>query len=158
MDVLTRNRDETLALARALGEKLSPAIILLEGEMGAGKTAFSKAFAEGAGSHDDTGSPTYAIVSEYEGDRGPIYHFDLYRIEDLDELYAVGFDDYLDQDAATLLVEWPDVAELEDDPALKNRIVKIELTPEGDGRRLSISGTEDREEEIRQILKERRMD
>lgn len=152
MDVLTRNRDETLTLARTLGEHLSPAIILLEGEMGAGKTAFSKAFAEGAGSHDDTGSPTYAIVSEYEGEKGPIYHFDLYRIEDLDELYAVGFDDYLDQEDATLLVEWPDVAELEDDPALKSRIVKIELTPEGDGRRVSITGSDAREEEIRQIL------
>lgn len=158
MDVLTRNRDETLSLARRLGERLSPAILLLYGAMGAGKTAFTKAFAEGAGSTDDTGSPTYAIVSEYEGRRGPIYHFDLYRIEDPDELYAVGFDDYLDEPEATLIVEWPQIARLEDDPALRERIIRISLAPEGDGRRLGITAAGEREEEIRQILENRRED
>lgn len=80
------------------------AFLSLEGEMGVGKTAFARGFARAlgcAGVH----SPTYTVVNEYRGDPLPVFHFDLYRIEDEDELYAIGFDDYLARDGY-ILCEW----------------------------------------------------
>ncbi len=93
------------ALARALTEEgLRQAFLSLEGEMGVGKTAFARGFARALGC---TGvhSPTYTVVNEYRGDPFPVFHFDLYRIGDEDELYAIGFDDYLGRDGF-LLCEW----------------------------------------------------
>lgn len=113
LSIRTRSPEETERMAARLGEKLeAPLIFLLNGGLGAGKTAFSKAFAKGAGSTDDTASPTYTIAATYDSPRGPIHHFDLYRLADPDELYETGFDDYLEDETAFLLVEWPEKAEL----------------------------------------------
>lgn len=80
------------------------ACITLRGEMGVGKTAFVRGFAHALGI-TSVKSPTYTVVNEYKGEPLPIFHFDLYRIADEDELYAIGFDDYLGRDGF-ILCEW----------------------------------------------------
>jgi tRNA threonylcarbamoyladenosine biosynthesis protein TsaE len=85
----------------------TPGMIALLGPMGAGKTHFSKGFARGLGYLGEVTSPTFSIVQEYHGGRFPIFHFDLYRIDHVNELLALGWDDYLDQNGI-LLVEWAD--------------------------------------------------
>lgn len=82
-------------------------MIALLGPMGAGKTHFAKGFARGIGFAGEVTSPTFSIVQEYHGGRWPIFHFDLYRIKDAEELWALGWDDYGDQ-SGILLVEWAD--------------------------------------------------
>lgn len=106
--IRTKSSQETFDFGKYLGEAMDfPLIIFLQGEMGAGKTVFSKGFVTGMGLDDEVTSPTYTIVNEY-GNPPKIYHFDLYRLSDPDELYEMGFDDYLNQ-GCTLLVEWPDL-------------------------------------------------
>jgi tRNA threonylcarbamoyladenosine biosynthesis protein TsaE len=106
--IRTKSWQETYDLAKRLGEAFGfPLVIFLRGEMGAGKTVFSKGFVKGAGIDDDVTSPTYTIVNEY-GDPPRIFHFDLYRLQDGDELYEMGFEDYLNQ-GGTLILEWPDL-------------------------------------------------
>jgi tRNA threonylcarbamoyladenosine biosynthesis protein TsaE len=84
-----------------------PGMIALLGSMGTGKTHFAKGFARGVGFAGEVTSPTFSIVQEYHGGRWPIFHFDLYRIKDAEELWALGWDDYGDQNGI-LLVEWAD--------------------------------------------------
>ncbi|AFA49698.1 tRNA (adenosine(37)-N6)-threonylcarbamoyltransferase complex ATPase subunit type 1 TsaE [Acetobacterium woodii] len=106
--VVTKSSQETFDFGKYLGEVIDfPLTIFLQGEMGAGKTLFSKGFVAGKGLTDEVTSPTYTIVNEY-GDPPTIFHFDLYRLHDLDELYEMGFEDYLTQ-GCTLLLEWPDL-------------------------------------------------
>lgn len=78
------------------------------GDLGAGKTAFSKAFARAMGYSGLVNSPTFTLLNVYEEARLPIYHFDCYRIEDPDEIYAVGFDEYIFGDGVCL-IEWADI-------------------------------------------------
>ena len=132
LSIRTRSPEETERMAARLGEKLeAPLIFLLNGGLGAGKTAFSKAFAKGAGSTDDTASPTYTIAATYDSPRGPIHHFDLYRLADPDELYETGFDDYLEDETAFLLVEWPEKAA----PHTPAPDLTLALAPRPDGSR-----------------------
>jgi tRNA threonylcarbamoyladenosine biosynthesis protein TsaE len=100
--------DETRALGHKLGALLQPFdVVALYGELGAGKTLFVKAVAEGAGA-PGASSPTFAIVNQYEG-RLRLHHFDLYRLQGPGDLFALGFEDLLAEPAATL-VEWADRA------------------------------------------------
>ena len=131
LSIRTRSPEETERMAARLGEKLeAPLIFLLNGGLGAGKTAFSKAFAKGAGSTDDTASPTYTIAATYDSPRGPTHHFDLYRLADPDELYETGFDDYLEDETAFLLVEWPEKAELNGPSCVYVDILADETAPD----------------------------
>lgn len=92
-------------LGRAVGERLFPgALILLEGELGAGKTVFARGVGRGLGVRGPIGSPTFNILIVYNG-RLPFHHFDLYRLEDDEELFELGIDEYLEGDGVTL-VEW----------------------------------------------------
>lgn len=92
---------------RRLAGELGPgAIVSLEGGLGAGKTTLAKGIAAGLGVHDTVTSPTFTIISEYLG-RIPLYHMDLYRIEDEEELYNLGIDDFLYGDGVCL-IEWID--------------------------------------------------
>lgn len=106
----TKSELETLEFGKSLGEKASPGdIFLLKGDLGVGKTVFAKGFALGLGIEEPVVSPTFTIVHEYEG-RLPLYHFDVYRIADPDEMYDIGFDEYLYGDGVCL-IEWPEMVE-----------------------------------------------
>jgi tRNA threonylcarbamoyladenosine biosynthesis protein TsaE len=104
---VTRSTDETLDLARAVGELLRPGdVISLVGELGAGKTVFARGVARALGVTDLVVSPTFTIVREYEG-RVPLVHVDVYRIDAVQELHDLGFEEVVRDDAVTL-VEWGD--------------------------------------------------
>lgn len=108
-EIITHSPAETEALGARLAAHLTEtgkrrAFIAFFGEMGVGKTAFARGFAEALGARA-TRSPTYTVVNEYRTAGLPIFHFDLYRIADADELYAIGFDDYLAREGFCLC-EW----------------------------------------------------
>lgn len=111
LQVVSHSEEETIALAEKIISFLKPGdLIILTGELGAGKTAFVKGLAKGLGHNsDDVNSPSYTIVNEYQGER-PLYHFDLYRIGDSSELVEIGWDEYLSRDAL-VVVEWGERAE-----------------------------------------------
>ncbi len=112
-------------------------IILYEGDMGAGKTHFTKGIAKYLNVEDEVTSPTFALVNEYCGDI-PLFHFDLYRIDSYDDLYAIGFFDYLDR-GGIIAAEWSEnIAELKEElgVVITIRIEKLSET----GRRIIVSG------------------
>jgi len=98
---------QTEQIAEGIGQGITaPAFIALSGEMGMGKTTFVRGLAAAFDAGNDVSSPTFAFVNEYHG-REVIYHFDLYRISDLNDLISIGYFDYLDQ-KAILVFEWPE--------------------------------------------------
>ena len=99
--------------------------------MGAGKTTFIKAICEELGSTDVITSPTFAIVNEYTANNFPIYHFDLYRIKKLEELYDIGAEDYF-YSGNPCFIEWPEMAE----SALPDETIKITIVPQDNGSRI----------------------
>ncbi|MFC7348246.1 tRNA (adenosine(37)-N6)-threonylcarbamoyltransferase complex ATPase subunit type 1 TsaE [Chryseobacterium zhengzhouense] len=92
--------------------KLEHNILLLKGNLGAGKTTFTQFLLKNLGSDDEISSPTYSIVNEYNSPKGKIYHFDLYRLKNIDEVYDIGIEEYLDN-AFLCIIEWPEVYEEE---------------------------------------------
>lgn len=105
-----RNLEELDAVADHLVSLSHAAqIFLFQGGMGAGKTTLIKRLCTKLGVEDETGSPTFSIVNEYARKNGPIYHFDLYRIEKEDELFDLGHEEYL-HSGYLCLVEWPELA------------------------------------------------
>lgn len=99
------NENETKEFAKEFAKTLKPGdIVTLDGDLGAGKTVFTKGICEYFNVKDYVVSPTYTIVNEYRGDI-PIYHFDIYRLEEEEELYNIGFYEYLNSDAL-VIVEW----------------------------------------------------
>lgn len=110
-EFITNSAKETYALAMRLGNLInSGCVIAFKGDLGSGKTCFTTGLAKGLEYCGEANSPTFAIVNEYLGGRLPIYHFDMYRIADEDELYSIGFYDYLDADAV-LAIEWSENVE-----------------------------------------------
>lgn len=87
-------------------------ILLLKGNLGAGKTTFTQFLLKNLGSEDEVNSPTYSIVNEYNSPKGKIYHFDLYRLKNIDEVYDIGIEEYLDN-SFLCIIEWPEVYEEE---------------------------------------------
>ena len=107
-------RTHSTAETEALGEELAPklqahTVIAFTGDLGAGKTAFVRGLARGVGVTDRVTSPTFTIVNEYEGGRLPLFHFDLYRLGDGEELFDIGWEDYLDR-GGVCAVEWSERA------------------------------------------------
>lgn len=136
IDLITESREESERLAERLAKHVeAPALILLDGELAAGKTTFVRGFAKGFGSTDETSSPTYTLANIYSSPRGQINHLDLYRLEDANDLDIIGFEDYISAPAVTL-IEWPEIAELEDQAQL---IIKIEVLDEN-RRRFKLKG------------------
>ncbi|MFY1045627.1 tRNA (adenosine(37)-N6)-threonylcarbamoyltransferase complex ATPase subunit type 1 TsaE [Chryseobacterium sp. GP-SGM7] len=88
--------------------KLKHNILLLKGNLGAGKTTFSQFLLKNLGSEDEVNSPTYSIVNEYNSPKGKIFHFDLYRLKNIDEVYDIGIEEYLDN-SFLCIIEWPEV-------------------------------------------------
>lgn len=110
-------------------------VFALIGQMGAGKTAFSKAFAAGLGVKGTVNSPTFTILNVYEDGRLPMYHFDAYRIEDPDEMREIGFEEYLYGDGVCV-IEWADI--VEDILPMKYILVKIDVLSDIE-RRIQVS-------------------
>lgn len=101
------NSNETLKLGEIIGKSLNPgSIIALVGDLGAGKTVLVKGIAKGLGIEEEPNSPTFVIMNSYEG-RLPLYHFDLYRLSDEDELVGIGYDEFFFGDGVCA-VEWAD--------------------------------------------------
>lgn len=116
---------ETLALGRSIAAEAQPgSIICLDGDLGTGKTVFTKGIAEGLGITEPVCSPTFTVVQIYEEGRMPLYHFDVYRIDDPDEMEEIGFRDYFYGDGLTI-IEWSDlIGELIPPEAMRIRIEK----------------------------------
>ena len=137
-EYITNSVEETIAAASEVAASLNAGdIILYEGDMGAGKTHFTKGIAKCLGIDDEITSPTFALVNEYDGTL-PLFHFDLYRIESYDDLYAIGFFDYLDR-GGIIAAEWSEnIAELKDElgEVITVCIEKLSET----GRKITVSG------------------
>ncbi len=117
--------EETREVGRQLGLSCrSGEIVLLHGDLGVGKTVFTKGFAEGMGIEEPVSSPTFTIVQIYESGRMPLYHFDVYRIADVEEMEEVGYEDYFFGDGVCL-VEWAElVSEILPDHCIDVTITK----------------------------------
>ena len=103
--------DETTKIGFNLGKLLNPGdIVCLTGDLGTGKTHITKGIAKGLDINENITSPTFTIVNEYERGRLKLNHFDVYRVSDPDEIYAIGFDDYIFSDAVSI-IEWANYIE-----------------------------------------------
>ena len=103
---VSNSEEETEALGRRLGEILDQStVVAFTGDLGAGKTAFTRGLAKGLDIPDRVTSPTFTIVNEYEGGRLPLFHFDMYRLSSADELFDIGWEDYLAR-GGVCAVEW----------------------------------------------------
>ena len=106
MEYITNSPAETEAVGAALARVLQPGtVIAYRGDLGAGKTAFTRGLAKGLGVRERVTSPTYTIVNEYLGGRMPLFHFDMYRLGSEDELFEIGWEDYLERNGVCA-VEW----------------------------------------------------
>lgn len=138
MQITTHSADETQALGQRLEKRLLPGdVIAYFGDLGAGKTALTRGIAQGLGVTDLVTSPTYTIVNEYLTGRIPLFHFDMYRLGSSDELFDIGWEDYLAR-GGVCAVEWSENVE----DALRDAIhITIEKDPlEPDTRRITIEG------------------
>ena len=138
MEFLTHSPDETQRVGAALAKTLRGGeVIAFLGGLGAGKTAFTRGLAEGLGIKDAVTSPTYTIVNEYLTGRLPLFHFDMYRLGSSEELFDIGWEDYLAR-GGVCAVEWSENVQ----DALEAPItVRIDRVPDGDDcRRITITG------------------
>ncbi len=138
MQITTHSADETQALGQKLASRLAPGdVIAYFGDLGAGKTAFTRGLAQGLGITDPVTSPTYTIVNEYLSGRIPLFHFDMYRLSSSDKLFDIGWEDYLSR-GGVCAVEWSENVE----DALQDAIrVTIEKdADEPDTRHITITG------------------
>ena len=138
MQITTHSADETQALGQRLAKRLLPGdVIAYFGDLGAGKTALTRGIAQGLGVTDLVTSPTYTLVNEYLTGRIPLFHFDMYRLGSSDELFDIGWEDYLAR-GGVCAVEWSENVE----DALRDAIhITIEKDPlEPDTRRITIEG------------------
>lgn len=132
MDYLTHTEQETEELGARLARTLSPgAVVAYQGGLGMGKTAFTRGLARGLGYPGRVTSPTFTIVNEYEGGRLPLFHFDMYRLGSADELYDIGWEDYLAR-GGVCAVEWSEIVR----DALEPGCIRVDLRRgERDGQR-----------------------
>ena len=136
--------DDTFRLGFQMAEKAVPGdVIALLGDLGVGKTVFTKGFAAGLGIQEEISSPTFTILQLYEEGRLPLYHFDVYRIGDPEEMMEVGWDDYI-YGNGVCLIEWANLIEdlMEEIPDGKLKRVTIEKNPEKgfDYRKITVEG------------------
>ena len=138
MEFITNSPEETERVGMALGAVLTPGTILAyEGDLGAGKTAFTRGLARGLGATEQVTSPTYTIVNEYLSGRLPLFHFDMYRLASADDLWDIGWEDYLER-GGICAVEWSENVREAMEDAITIRIEKLGE----DTRRITIEGGE----------------
>ena len=138
MEFITNCPEETEALGEKLAKILIPGTILAyRGDLGAGKTAFTRGLARGLDCREQVTSPTYTIVNEYLGGKLPLFHFDMYRLRSSEDLFDIGWDDYLER-GGVCAVEWSEnVADAMEDP------ITVTIEKIGDNsRRITIEGSE----------------
>ena len=134
MEFITNSPEETEKIGAAVG-RIIPAgtVLAYRGDLGAGKTAFTRGLARGLGFTEAVTSPTYTIVNEYLGGRLPLFHFDMYRLSSADDLFDIGWEDYLDR-GGVCAVEWSEnVADAMPEGTV---YVTIERAPEGENTRI----------------------
>ena len=136
MEYITNSPEETEKIGAALGKILAPGtVIAYRGDLGAGKTAFTRGVALGLGAKESVTSPTYTIVNEYLSGKYPLFHFDMYRLASSDDLFDIGWEDYLDRGGVCAVERSENV-----DDAMEGAImVTIEKLGE-DTRRIIIEG------------------
>ena len=140
MEFVTHSAAQTREVGRRLAEKLDAgSVIAFTGDLGAGKTAFTGGLAEGLGVTDRVISPTFNLVNEYEGGRIPLFHFDLYRLDSADDLFDIGWEDYLAR-GGVCAVEWSERAE----EALEGDVIRVHIARGSDdnSRVITIEGVE----------------
>ena len=139
MEYLSRSEQETEGVGEALGRSVSPgAVLAYRGGLGMGKTAFTRGLARGLGYPGRVTSPTFTIVNEYEGGRLPLFHFDMYRLSSSDDLFGIGWEDYLAR-GGVCAVEWSERVE----DALPADTIRLTFarSPEHDGwRSITVEG------------------
>ncbi len=136
MEFITNAVEETEAVGAALGKRLQPGTVLAyRGDLGAGKTAFTRGLAKGLGATDRVTSPTYTIVNEYLSGRLPLFHFDMYRLADADDLWDIGWEDYL-QRGGVCAVEWSENIESALEQPIYITLEKLSET----ARRITVEG------------------
>nr|WP_317323299.1 tRNA (adenosine(37)-N6)-threonylcarbamoyltransferase complex ATPase subunit type 1 TsaE [uncultured Flavonifractor sp.] len=138
MEITTNSPVETEAAGAALAAELKPgSVIAFTGDLGAGKTAFTRGLARGLGVEERVTSPTFTIVNEYEGGRLPLFHFDMYRLGSSDELFDIGWEDYLAR-GGVCAVEWSEtIADALEEDAIR---VDIRRGEHDDQRIITITG------------------
>ena len=141
MTYVTNSPAETEALGQRLAERLQPVdVIAYTGDLGAGKTAFTRGLARGLGITERITSPTFTIVNEYQGGRLPLFHFDMYRLGSSEELYEIGWEDYLAR-GGVCAVEWSEIVA----DALEEDCIRVDIR-QGDTenqRKITVEGVED---------------
>ena len=140
MEFVTHSREETEALGARLADALAEGrVVAFTGDLGAGKTAFVSGMARALGVEERVTSPTFTIVNEYEGGRLPLFHFDMYRLDSADELFHIGWEDYLAR-GGVCAVEWSENVE----EAIESDAIRVSIVRGGrDGDRIiTIEGVE----------------
>ena len=136
MEYITASAEETEALGKRFAETLLPGdVIAFYGDLGAGKTAFTRGIADGLGISERVTSPTYTIVNEYLSGKLPLFHFDLYRLSSSDDLFDIGWEDYLER-GGVCAVEWSERA-----PDALEQAIRVDIRRIDDQkRRITITG------------------
>ena len=143
MEFITNSPEETELLGEKLGKVVIPGtVIAYLGDLGAGKTAFTRGLARGLGAEGPVTSPTYTIVNEYLSGRIPLFHFDMYRLHSADDLFDIGWEDYLER-GGVCAVEWSENVEEALEKPLTVRIEKLgdtcrRITVEGENYAISL--------------------
>ena len=134
----TNNAEETFALGRQIGQQAKAGeVYTLIGDLGVGKTVFTQGVAAGLGIEEAVNSPTFTIMQVYEEGRLPFYHFDVYRIGDVEEMDEIGYEDYFYGDGVCL-IEWANLIEEILPPAYKQIIIEKDLVKGYDYRKITI--------------------
>lgn len=131
--------EETLAIGESLADFFKPGdIVTLDGDLGAGKTALSTGLCKGLGCSEKVTSPTFTIVNEYMSGSVPVFHFDVYRLTSMDDLYDIGWDDYVNR-KGIILMEWADIVKNELEESYYEIIIKKKFELGEDAREISIN-------------------
>lgn len=149
--IVTENEKQTIDLAKTLTEYLEPGMtILLDGDLGAGKTTFTKGIGAALGVKRIIKSPTYTIVREYQDGKFPLYHIDLYRLEE-SEVEDLGLDEYF-EGAGVSVVEWPSIAP--DDLPLERLELALRVNPsEPEKREITLTGRGEKYKKVIEAMK-----
>ena len=145
LNFITKSPDETFKLGEKVAELLVDGIVIcLQGDLGAGKTLFVQGLAKGLEIREEVTSPTFALLNIYQG-RKTLYHFDLYRLDFSEELYDIGFYEYLEREDGVTIIEWPDKFP----DSLPEDYIQIKIERMGDqARKLVFSLTGERDKKL----------